>query len=271
MATLTRNASAVEQGTLLAISGEERAKQDKLLEIAELGLLAGLYAILRKQRKDVAAHPDQLVTVVADYTPSLVTELRSGMDRAWQLGIGEAMAFLGVELNTRLLYHEGKIGNQAAAADLAQRLNARTIYNADAIITRWTQKGQSAKELATLLEPVYGRSRASAIAVTEMTNYHARAALRGYQASNAVIGMSWFTANDDRTCFICAPLGGLIFDGEDTQPVSIERQEMRAVRTDLYSSFTHPGGKGKAGRYAGLPFFPAAHVNCRCRIGPIVR
>ncbi len=267
---LTRNA-AVDEGTILNLSDEERGKQERLIGIAELGLLAGLYSILRKQRKDVVGAPEELVTIVADYTPSLVRELRSGMERAWQLGLGSAEAYLGIGLNVRLLNQEGLHLAENASIALAQQLNARTIHRAQNIVIDWVNRGRPVRELVTLLEPVYGRPRAEAIAVTEMTNHHARATLRGYQSSNAVIVMAWFTSSDERVCEICAPLGGLIFDGEEAQPTSRERQERRAVRTSLYSTFTHPGGNGKAERYRGLTFFPSAHVKCRCRLAPVVR
>lgn len=262
--------AAVDEGHVLTLSDEERGKHDRLIEIAELGLLAGLYAILRKQKRDVVGSPEDLTTIVADYTPALVRELRSGMERGWQLGLGIAAAYLNTTLNTRLLNQEGLHIAEAGSVALAQQLNARTINRVQAIVIDWVNRGKPAKELATLLEVVYGRHRAEAIAITEMTNYHARAALRGYQSSGEVVGMAFFTANDDRVCPICAPLGGLTFN-EEAIPTSIERQERRAVRTSLYSTFVHPGGNGDAAQYAGLPFFPACHVRCRCRISPVVR
>lgn len=212
---LTHN-TAVDEGQVLTIPQEEQKKQDHLLEIAELGLLAGLYAILRKQKRDVVGKPEDLVTIVSDYTPAVVRELRSGMERAWQLGLGSAEAYLGTSLNTRLLNQEGLHIAENGSIALAQQLNARTIHRVQNIVIDWVQRGRPAKELATLLEPMYGRPRAEAIAITEMTNYHARAALRGYQSSSVVVGMAWFTANNDRVCF---PAGTLVRTENGDRPI----------------------------------------------------
>lgn len=263
---LTRNA-AVDEGHVLHLSDEEMSKRDKLMTIAEAGLATGLYALLRKQRREVAAEPEQLLTIVADYTPSLVAQLAAGFQSAWQIGVGDVQSYLDIELNTRLLFSEGRNITEGGAVALAQALNGRTIRNVQDSIRVWKEIGS----LYDLLAATYSQQRAESIAITEMTRYNAQGALRGYQSSNVVLGMFWLTSNDSRVCFICAPLGGVPFDGDVAVPTDRASQKRNGQRASLYDTFIHPGGKGDAAKYFGIRFFPAAHVKCRCRIGPVVR
>ena len=263
---LTRN-TAVDEGNVLHLSDEEMSKRDKLMAIAEAGLAVGLYALLRKQRRDVAAEPEQLLTIVADYTSSLVAQLASGFQSAWQIGIGDVQFYLDVELNTRLLFLEGRNIAEGGATALAQAINGRTIRNVQDSIRIWKEIGS----LYDLLAATYSQQRAESIAITEMTRYNAQGALRGYQASGVVLGMAWFTANDSRVCPICAPLGGVPFDGEGSVPTDRASQKRNGQRVSLYDTFIHPGGRGDAAKFEGTRFFPPAHVRCRCRIAPVVR
>ena len=84
-----------------------------------------------------------------------------------------------------------------------------------------------------LLEPAFGKARASMIATTETTRAYSRATTQ-YQNLLEVDGIKtvavWKTAADDKTCPICRPLNG----------------EPEGVWEDDF-----PDG-------------PPAHVNCRC-------
>lgn len=137
-------------------------------------------------------------------------------------------------------------------------------------IERWTRNGLPLKDLITELEPIFGPVRAKMIAETEVTRAFAEANLRAWKASGVVSQVTWRTANDERVCPICAPLGGLAFGEDGATPARIEDQEQRAAVTGIDEPFRHPGGDGAAGRWAGKEFrSPPAHPRCRCWLAPI--
>lgn len=144
----------------------------------------------------------------------------------------------------------------AIATDIATWISeGRAIYT---LIDHWTAKYD------------FSRSRADAIATTEITRAYAYGNQAAWQTSGVVWGKQWVTANDERVCPICAPLGGLTF-GEEANPATIDQQNRRAAVSPLGISFTHPGGNGAAADYAGTQYeLPPAHVRCRCTIAPIV-
>jgi hypothetical protein len=109
------------------------------------------------------------------------------------------------------------------------------------------------------------------IASTEVTRAYAQAQIQAWQATGVVRSMQWTTANDERVCPICGPLGGLEFGEDGTIPGSIEQQLAGGVVTDLGSPFVHPGGNGRAGRFSGQTFeAPPAHPRCRCHVVAVV-
>lgn len=91
--------------------------------------------------------------------------------------------------------------------------------------------GMTVDDVARMLEPTFGKRRASTIATTEITRAYSQAAQIAQQelAGRGVIVQSqWVTWRDDRVCPICAP---------------------------LHNSFEWA---------AEFPYGPPAHPNCRC-------
>ena len=123
-------------------------------------------------------------------------------------------------------------------------------------------------QLRARLRRHFGAERAARIATTETTRVFAEASMISYENSG-IQQMQWFTANDDRVCPICAPLGGLKFLDGAAIPAREEVQERRGVVTTVRGQFIHPGGLGAAGRYSGMPYQLPAHVKCRCRAAPV--
>ena len=131
-------------------------------------------------------------------------------------------------------------------------------------------------DLAKLLEPTFGAARAKTISVTEVTNALSGGKIESWKALNdqlgtdLIKGMTWSTANDERVCPVCAPLGGLVF-GDSAEPASIAEQEANAISTNLGDPFIHPGGTGAAERFKGKTYErPPAHPRCRCTLKPII-
>lgn len=116
----------------------------------------------------------------------------------------------------------------------------------------------------------FSEQRSRLIAVTETTRSFAEGSREGFKESNLVDGMQWVTANDERVCPICAPLGGLKYGEDGADPTSRQNQEARGVVTDLDSRFVHPGGPGAAARFEGRAFDVPAHPGCRCYLAPVI-
>ena len=209
-------ATSIETGQPLVLPAKEERRLDRLMQGAELALAISLLGLFEAQREEIAADPNSARSVVSDFNDHLVTELESGMIRAWELGLAVSAAYEGVSINSLLLLHEGRGYVQGGVPALVQRLNTATIRGVEDIVSVWVKSGAEISKLYPLLEPVYGRSRAEMIAVTEMTNYHTRATLRGYQASRYVTGMFWLTAADDRVCF---PAGTMVRTESGDKPI----------------------------------------------------
>ena len=74
-------------------------------------------------------------------------------------------------------------------------------------ITNWMQSGAPLGDLETALEPIYGEVRAKMIAATEVTRVYAQGNNDAWNASGVVEQCAIMTAEDDRVCDICGPLG----------------------------------------------------------------
>ena len=106
----------------------------------------------------------------------------------------------------------------------------------------WNNSGKPLSDLVKDLEGEFGKVRAERIATTEVTNAYGQANLTTWKASGVVEKKRWYTAVDERVCPICAPMHG------------------QTVGIDDY--FTDGNGNQVQA--------PAAHVNCRCYIEPVV-
>ena len=103
----------------------------------------------------------------------------------------------------------------------------------EAIIT-WETVGLGKRGLPDLIdaiEPLFGKVRAKRIAVTEATRLFAEGNKLAVRDDDAVGGLSWETAEDERVCPICAPRHGRVWP---------------------------------KGSFPAIP----AHVNCRCAAIP---
>ena len=140
-------------------------------------------------------------------------------------------------------------------------------------IQRWAENGLPLSDLVDELVDLglFDRARAELIASTEVTRAYAMGQMMAWQQTGVVTAMRWNTANDERVCPICGPLGGLEFGADGTVPGSIEQQLSGGVVTELGQPFVHPGGDGRAGNWAGHTFeLPPAHPRCRCWITAVV-
>lgn len=156
------------------------------------------------------------------------------------------------------------------AALTAQGIDETTRRAVAREIAAWIESGQPLEELVKRLSRWFDVTRARRIAATEVTRAFAIGMKTYWRRTGIVAKVRWNTANDERVCPICAPLGGLTFD-DGARPATIAEQERRAQRADLDGVFVHPGGQGILDRFRGRAFSnPPAHPNCRCWLTPVL-
>jgi SPP1 gp7 family putative phage head morphogenesis protein len=134
-----------------------------------------------------------------------------------------------------------------SARDWAARHTAEMISNLDDVtrrgvrqaVTRWIDNGEPLQNLIDDIEPLFGRTRAERIAVTEITNAYASGNRIAYQESGVVQAWEWRTAMDERRCPTCAGLEGF---------------------QRFFGSQFAPGISQ-----------PPAHVGCRCWAVPVLK
>lgn len=175
------------------------------------------------------------------------------------LDTGDALAALLGRLFPLLVeraYDDARLAGLPVAFDLAsplvqgllgslaqdvRRISETTRREIQELVGRQAAEGWSAEQLADEIRElagVHARARAELIARTETAAAYSRASLLAYEQSGVVASVEWLTAEDERTCPVCAPLDG-----------------QRAALGDTF---------------AGGVAHPPAHPGCRCAISPIV-
>ena len=132
--------------------------------------------------------------------------------------------------------------------DLVGGLTATSRKALGAQLAAWIESGQPLPDLIGRLESVYGETRAKTIAVTEATRAYAEGNKVAWDESEVTAGYEWMTAQDELVCLICGD-GKLGLAGK------------RVRKGEMFKSSLHP-----AGELAG----PPAHVNCRCKLAPVL-
>lgn len=153
--------------------------------------------------------------------------------------------------------------------------NGKDLQDLAVAIANWVETGEPLPTLVNTLGTTFGRSRGAMVGVTEVTRFTALANEQAYMEVQEETGLTvmkrWVTANDERVCPICAPLGGLLFGAGEAEPATAERQKGKGQTASLGDPFVHPGGRGAANDFKGKDYMlPPAHVYCRCDVVPVV-
>jgi len=225
-----------------------------------------------------AANSGNTYSISAQETEALTAALWGGISEAAQLGAINGAGAIGEAGLDAAAFSFGGMSNAASQAassytyDLVGGINNTSRTQLQNAISAWLE--QSPREIDDLTESVaaiFGEARAENIAVTEVTRAISTGQEMAWREINRqygediIVGRQWLTANDDRVCAICAPLGGLIFNEEGPVPTNREAQMTGAITAALGAPFIHPGGGGNAGKYAGQEFpQQPAHPRCRC-------
>jgi SPP1 gp7 family putative phage head morphogenesis protein len=104
--------------------------------------------------------------------------------------------------------------------DLVSRITDTSARFLQAELSTWMQSGEALPKLIAAIEPMFGATRASMIAVTEVTRAFQAGSIETWKASGVVDGWEFRTAEDEIVCPECEPLDEQVFplDDEDHQP-----------------------------------------------------
>jgi SPP1 gp7 family putative phage head morphogenesis protein len=79
------------------------------------------------------------------------------------------------------------------------------------VLNDWLTSGEPMNVLEARLEPLFGATRASSIAETEVTRIFAQGNEMAWKATGLVRTAIFHTVEDDRVCLMCSPLDGQEF------------------------------------------------------------
>ena len=123
-------------------------------------------------------------------------------------------------------------------------------------IQDWIKSGARLDVLLNTLAPMFGKTRADMIGITEVTRAFAAGNKAAWRATNGLVsGSCWNTARDDKVCPYCSRLDGKIVD-------------LSANFTIPLSSLPPEIAKNLTGDVTVQ--HPPAHVRCRCYLTPIL-
>ena len=212
--------------------------------------------------EDLAGNASLWAGFEQDYTQLLLPAFEEVMAEAAQTAIAGLPFQIGIDWT---------LVNTAAAEwargytyDLISGINDTTAARLQAAINNWIEAGETLPDLTARVEKIFNNPvRAEMIAATEITRVYAEANTLAWKESGVVKGRRWVTANDERVCPICAPLGGLTVTEGEALPASIPTQRRRATVADIDKPFIHP--------VTGEEYEnPPAHVGCRCWVAAVV-
>jgi hypothetical protein len=182
-------------------------------DAAERRLMAALEELFATLAPDVAARlakgempseqelADALAKVIQ---PELV---KAAVEEFERLGVS-----VGVQFDPAVVNEAMVAWAQSYTFDLVKGLTATTRTTLQRAMEQFTSTpGMTRGQLEALLEPVFGKVRAEAISITEVTRA-ATAAIEQYQAELDGAGIQmekiWHTNRDELVCPLCGPLDG---------------------------------------------------------------
>lgn len=197
---------------------------------------------------------------------------RNELRRLWETTEPLAMVALiaGAEGAVRLLPGEltplvnWELFNRAAIDYLGQYrlstirgINETTRAQTMRAINDWIRSDAGLDSLRAKLRPIYGKTRADSIAITEVTRTFAEGNMQLWNSTGVVSGKRWMTAVDERVCPVCSPLHGKLVEIDGNFGFT----EGELSDETLQKAIKHLGTEFRA---------PPAHPRCRCWLQPVV-
>ena len=201
--------------------------------------------------------------LASEFLPLVMTALLAGADTAVTLLPPELQALVNWDL-----FNQAALDylNQYRLGTLAG-ITETTRQAVMAAIDEWVRAGEHLDVLRAKLLPLFGKTRADMIAITEITRIFAQGNLAAWQSTGVVSGKRWQTANDERVCPLCGPLHGQIVELNSnftlTPSVMAASPQMKAL---LGNNWTVENGIIRAqsllGSQGSTAVAPPYHVRC---------
>jgi SPP1 gp7 family putative phage head morphogenesis protein len=139
-------------------------------------------------------------------------------------------------------------------------------------IADWMQSGEHLDVLKAKLRPLFGKTRADMIAITEVTRIVAAGNEMLWNSTGIIGGKQWRTARDERVCPICRPLDGQITELNGNFNLTVAMIATSPAMQALVGNDIERAQRRAASllNSVGTIKRPPAHVRCRCWESPIV-
>lgn len=278
---------ALGDGEVMRITDAEQKAIDKLHGEAEEVVFESWWDVQERLRKRAIAEADAkgrfmesgtIITVGSELFEEVWDAMANALQYVADLGGRWNTEILDTKLGIRVEYETvSPILSRWARGysyDLIRGLTRRNMEELRKIHAEWLAGTEDVDVLTRRISalPGFSRQRAKLVATTETTRAMHEAEKVVYKQSGVVVGLQVSTANDDRVCEICAPLGGLVYTEGGAEPAPEIEQRVYAIQAPIDGGFQHPGGFGRAGSWAGMVFEgPPFHPGCRCGTIPIVK
>jgi SPP1 gp7 family putative phage head morphogenesis protein len=263
--TLTRE---VYKAVLRISSGDDEAEhvlRRKLINTNERRILLGLREWLRTifpgNEAEVMFWEERFANGQGRFRDVLSRALLDSVDLGTNVALDQAET-IGLGFDYTAVNVRARDWAEQYTDDLLAQLGTTTRRTVGNSIARWQENGEPMSALIRdLRNSGFSQRRAKLIAATETTRAAAEANKIAYREMGAT-HWEWSTANDERVCPICGPLGGMAIVDGVAQPQDVDDQ--RGQRASLEGGdFRHPTN-GQTYQQ------PPAHPGCRCGVLPVV-
>ena len=160
-------------------------------------------------------------------------------------------------------------------SDILNQIDIVTERQTREIINDWLLSGDPLDSLETQLAPIFGATRADAIAATEVTRLYAQGNMMLWQSTGVVGGKAWQTARDERVCPFCGPLHNQIVELDQDFTLSADTiagsEQMQQLLGNRYTpELAMQRAMTLLGNVGSTASAPPYHVRCRCWLKPVV-
>ena len=252
-----------EKSLTLQSNPDDNEEEHKKIISVENKMVNGMTEALQEQKKAVfkgneknmnKTNPEQIdmgalfnstdrISAISGVSGSVRDALREALIEGVDLGVkvsNKQFSSIGFGFNWTLANEKARKWADDYSGELIQGIDNTTLRNVRQQVAQWASNGQPLTALEKELETVFGKTRASLIASTEVTRAYAQGNKISYQESGIVKKIKWRTAQGEMVCPICGSLNNKMANIEEGFPGVVN------------------GG------------LPPAHPRCRCWIVPIV-
>lgn len=142
------------------------------------------------------------------------------------------------------------------------------------LIDQWVRSGEALPTLINRLSPLFGKTRAEAIGITEVTRIFAKGNEILWTSTGIVSGKMWRTARDEYVCPFCGPLDGKIVELNQDFQLSVSDVAGSPQMKAMLQDYTEEAGIAAAQKLlrerGSTAANPPYHPRCRCWISPVV-